>query len=193
MGFTMHHVNVNFVNFVHFRKPGRTKSNCSQKYHRPTSATSSIYWIFSTLKSSTSSDLGPLRPWQSKNMRFLSMHTSMSFAQYWLWFDPPQLRDIIIIIFSIRLSCHYCSRYRGQTRKLYSDKRPPSARRPRSSRKIQSATSSSAINGAANGGSGYPAIPGMRPKSLEVEARVTSPEDTVFGSATENNDDTSRG
>ena len=61
-------------------------------------------------------------------------------------------------------------RYRGTPRRLYTDLRAQSARRSRSSygRRIGSASSGNASAG-------------MRPKSLEIENRMTSPEcDTVF-------------
>ena len=39
-------------------------------------------------------------------------------------------------------------------------------------------------------GSSYQVLPGTRPKSLEIENRMTSPDETVFGSGP---DDLSRG
>ena len=90
-------------------------------------------------------------------------------------------------------------RYRGTTRKLYTDARAQTAgRRSRSNRRVASAANTTVLSN----GSAYPAeaagaagsasvLPGhARPKSLEIENRMTSPDETVFGSGP---DDVSRG
>ena len=90
-------------------------------------------------------------------------------------------------------------RYRGTTRKLYTDARAQTAgRRSRSNRRVPSAANTTVLSN----GSAYPAeaagaagsasvLPGhARPKSLEIENRMTSPDETVFGSGP---DDVSRG